>query len=196
LEENNLFNFKDKLSITILLLIAITVNSQIGHADPYLIRVDKSDNILVVENDRGNIVKKYTVAVGRGGKGDKKSIGDKKTPVGSYLITGFNDKSKFDFFIRLNYPNIKDAYYGYINRTISKEQFSKIVSAIRASELPPQDTKLGGAIGIHGIGRETSRKLLIHRNIDWTEGCVALRNYEIKELKQFVSVGTKVIISE
>ena len=191
-----MFNFKDKLSITILLLIAITVNSQIGHADPYLIRVDKSDNILVVENDRGNIVKKYTVAVGRGGKGDKKSIGDKKTPVGSYLITGFNDKSKFDFFIRLNYPNIKDAYYGYINRTISKEQFSKIVAAIRASELPPQDTKLGGAIGIHGIGRETSRKLLIHRNIDWTEGCVALRNYEIKELKQFVSVGTKVIISE
>ena len=98
--------------------------------------------------------------------------------------------------MRLNYPNIKDAYYGYINRTISKEDFARIVSAVRESELPPQDTRLGGAIGIHGIGKETSKKLLIHRNIDWTEGCVALRNYEIKELKQFVSVGTKVIISE
>ncbi|MEC9247593.1 MAG: L,D-transpeptidase family protein [Pseudomonadota bacterium] len=191
-----MLNLKDRFSITLLLLVLIAANCEIGHADPYLIRVDKSDNILVVENNRGNIVKKYTVAVGRGGKGDKKLMGDKKTPVGSYLVTGFNEKSKFDFFIRLNYPNIKDAYYGYINRTISKEQFTRIVSAVRASEPPPQNTKLGGAIGIHGIGRETSRKLLIHRNIDWTEGCVALRNYEVKELKRFVSVGTKVIISE
>ena len=182
--------------MTLLLLIGFAANCDTSQANSFLIRVDKSDNILLVENHRGEIVKKYTVAVGRGGKGDKKLIGDKKTPVGSYLVTGFNEKSKFDFFMRLNYPNIKDAYYGYINRTISKEDFARIVSAVRESELPPQDTRLGGAIGIHGIGKETSKKLLIHRNIDWTEGCVALRNYEIKELKQFVSVGTKVIISE
>ena len=116
--------------------------------------------------------------------------------MGTYYVTGFNEKSKFDYFIRINYPNLKDAYYGYKSRKINRDEFKNIINAIRDGKQPPQNTKLGGAIGIHGIGNETQKKLLIHRNIDWTEGCVALRNFEVRELKPFVSIGTKVIISD
>ena len=184
---------------TLIFFIALWVISSSSYANSsisYIIRVDKSDSTLVVENNAGKKIRKYTIATGRGGRGDKKEVGDKKTPVGTYYVTGFNEKSKFDYFIRINYPNLKDAYYGYKSRKISKDDFKRISNAIKNGKQPPQNTKLGGAIGIHGIGRETSKKLLIHRNIDWTEGCVALRNFEVWQLKKFVSVGTKVVITD
>ncbi len=40
------------------------------------------------------------------------------------------------------------------------------------------------------------KKLAIHENTDWTEGCIALTNEEIQELKQFVDIGTQVVIAE
>ena len=182
--------------IFFIFMCAIFSSSSAASPTPYVIKVNKSDSILLIENSSGERIKTYSVATGRGGKGDKKEIGDKKTPIGTYHVTGFNEKSKFDYFIRLNYPNLKDAYYGYKSRKISKSEFKSIFKAIRDGKQPPQNTQLGGAIGIHGIGKETSKKLLIHRNIDWTEGCVALRNFEVRELKPFITLGTKVIISD
>ena len=55
---------------------------------------------------------------------------------------------------------------------------------------------LGGAIGIHGLGPETPEKIHIHDNLDWTEGCIALRNDEVHELRKFLSIGTRVVIHE
>ena len=182
--------------IFFIFMYAILLSSSASSSTPYVIKVDKSDSTLLVETNRGETIKTFSVATGRGGIGDKKKIGDKKTPVGTYYVTGFNEKSKFDYFIRINYPNLKDAYYGYKSRKINRDEFKNIFNAIRNGKQPPQNTKLGGAIGIHGIGNETRKKLLIHRNIDWTEGCVALRNFEVRELKPFVSIGTKVIISD
>jgi lipoprotein-anchoring transpeptidase ErfK/SrfK len=49
---------------------------------------------------------------------------------------------------------------------------------------PPQYTQLGGLIYIHGNGAGK----------DWTWGCVALENADIKELYDAVSVGTPVKI--
>ena len=177
-------------------MCAILSSYSVSASTPFVIKVDKSDSTLLIENNNGEEIKKFSIATGRGGEGDKKEKGDKKTPIGTYYVTGFNEKSKFDYFIRINYPNLKDAYYGYKSRKISRNEFKSIFNAIRDGKQPPQNTKLGGAIGIHGIGKETSKKLLIHRNIDWTEGCVALRNFEVRELKPFVSLGTKVIISD
>ena len=182
--------------IFFIFMCAILLSSSASSSTPYVIKVDKSDSTLLVETNRGETIKTFSVATGRGGIGDKKKIGDKKTPVGTYYVTGFNEKSKFDYFIRINYPNLKDAYYGYKSRKINRDEFKSIFNAIRNGKQPPQNTKLGGAIGIHGIGNETRKKLLIHRNIDWTEGCVALRNFEVRKLKPFVSIGTKVIISD
>lgn len=159
------------------------------------IEIQKSKRLLVVR-DGEEVLKVFKVALGRGGSGDKQVTGDNKTPVGTYRLVGFNKSNKFDFFMRLNYPNVKDAFYGLRTERINRHQFDRIVEALRDGRLPPQNTALGGAIGIHGIGVETPEKLHIHKNLDWTEGCIALTNAELHALRNLVRVGTRVVITE
>ena len=161
----------------------------------YYLEIDKSERRLRVRHD-DVIYREYAIASGRGGPGEKQRLGDKRTPVGIYRIVGFNEDSKFHLFMRLNYPNVKDAFNGLKNRLISKREFDRIINSLRRGGLPPQNTALGGAIGIHGVGAENAHKLKIHENLNWTEGCVALKNNEISELRNYVSIGTEVVIKE
>ncbi len=161
----------------------------------YTVEIDKSDRTLLLRQGK-RIARRYTAALGSGGIGDKKIRGDHKTPVGVYYITGFNDESGFEIFMRLNYPNVKDGFFGLKRALITREEFDRIVDAQRQDALPPQDTPLGGAIGIHGIGEETPDRLHIQQKINWTKGCIALTNREIRELRSFVDVGTRVVIRE
>lgn len=161
----------------------------------YAVEIHKSEQTLLIK--RGDTVtRKFHVALGNGGPGDKRRTGDRKTPEGVYRISGFNDTSKFHIFMRLNYPNIKDAFYGLKDHRIDRNEFTRIATALKSGDLPPQNTALGGSIGIHGLGTETAETLKIHRNLNWTQGCIALTNREVNELRQYVAVGTKVVIKE
>ena len=164
-------------------------------AAPYHIEISKSTRTLLVKNE-DEIIKEYAISYGKGGKGTKRRIGDNKTPVGNYRIIDFKSDSKFHFFLQIDYPNLLDAWYGYKNEVIDATDFKKIAIAYKNRSVPPQSTRLGGYIGIHGIGESTEEKLQIHRVHNWTEGCIALRNEEVIELKDLVTIGTKVIISE
>lgn len=171
----------------------------IEHAgDPdvsYYLEIDKSERLLRVKF-ADQTRRQFKIAWGRGGPGDKRRVGDKRTPEGIYRIVGFNESSKFHLFMRLNYPNVKDAIYGLKNKLISEEEFDRIIESLKSGRLPPQDTALGGAIGIHGVGEENEKKLKIHSTLNWTRGCVALTNREISELRHYVAVGTEVVIKE
>ena len=157
------------------------------------IEVIKSEQLLRVR--RGDVTyREYPIAHGRGDRGAKEILGDKKTPEGIYRIAGINDSDRFHLFIRLNYPNVKDAFYGLKNNIINRREFDNIIDALRRGQLPPQNTALGGAIGIHGVGVETAKKLKIHANMNWTEGCIALTNAEVRELRDIIRVGTEVVI--
>lgn len=161
----------------------------------YEIEISKSTNQLLVKRG-ASVEKRYRVSLGAGGRGDKRNRGDGRTPIGTYRIVDFNDGSRFEIFMHLNYPNVKDAFFGYKAHVISRRDFDRIVAALRSGATPPQDTALGGAIGIHGLGVANAEQLKIHRNLDWTEGCIALTNSEIRELRRYVAVGTKVVINE
>jgi len=164
-----------------------------GHG--YVIEVLKSRKMLLVK--RGDkVVRRYRTAVGKGGQGDKQHSGDHKTPVGTYRVVRFNDNSRFRLFMQLNYPNIKDAFYGLKKHLIDRREFDRIVTALKQGKTPPQNTPLGGAIGIHGLGTESRKRLRIHESYNWTEGCIALTNEEIMDLKKYVHIGTKVVINE
>ena len=164
-------------------------------AASYDIEVNKKKRVLTVrEGDRVRAT--FPIALGRGGPGDKRKLGDKKTPVGTYRIVGVDNGTAFDTFLRLNYPNVKDAFYGLKSRLISRREFDRIVTALRNNQVPPQNTGLGGAIGIHGLGEETPEKVHIQNKLDWTQGCIALRNHDLHELRSFVDVGTRVLIIE
>jgi len=108
----------------------------------------------------------------------------------------FKEDSKFHFFMQIDYPNLLDAWYGYNNKIISASEFKEIATAYKNNQMPPQHTSLGGYIGIHGLGEITKKKLKIHNTYNWTEGCIAIRNEEISELRKYVSIGTRIIIKE
>jgi len=69
--------------------------------------------------------------------------------------------------------------------------YKRIVTAHHFNQIPPQNTPLGGQIGIHGLGNADSR---IHQTFDWTHGCIALTNTQIDHLSQMVETGTVVKI--
>lgn len=180
---------------TTLWVLCLALASAATQAASYELLINKSTQELLIK-DADRTIKKYRISIGSGGKGPKRQIGDKKTPIGTYHIVDFNHDSRFHLFMQLDYPNLLDAWYGYKNQTINAGEFKLIASAFKNKKAPPQNTRLGGFIGIHGIGDITDEKMMIHEGANWTEGCIALTNDEVEELKQYVGIGTRVVIKQ
>lgn len=134
--------------------------------------------------DGEKLIKTYKVALGFAPVGDKEKQGDGKTPEGDYYVFTRNDKSKFYLSLGVSYPNIEDAERGRKAGLITKAQYDKIAQAVRNKKTPAQNTALGGEIYVHGGGSSK----------DWTWGCVALENEEIREIFDAIPVGTMVRI--
>ncbi|WP_428682878.1 L,D-transpeptidase family protein [Sphingopyxis sp.] len=130
--------------------------------------VDKSDRVLI-GYAKGREVVRYThIRLGDAPVGHKRFEGDEKTPEGDYIISGRNPKSAYHLSLRISYPNAADRAYA------------------KARGRSP-----GGDIFIHGqpnawIGPTITR--------DWTDGCIALHNTEIKQLWDAVPDGTPITI--
>ncbi len=130
------------------------------------------------------LVRTYQVGLGLSPVGDKVRQGDHRTPEGDFYIFTKNDKSAFYLSLGLSYPNTSHAERGLRDGLITRAQYDSIMRALKAKTGPPQNTKLGGDIYIHGNGAGS----------DWTWGCVALENYDVRELFDAVPVGTPVRI--
>jgi murein L,D-transpeptidase YafK len=130
------------------------------------------------------LLRTYRVGLGFSPVNDKVSEGDGATPEGEFYIFVKNDKSAYYLSLGVSYPNPEDAARGFRDHLISKVQRDSIVDAIKNKKAPPQYTNLGGLIYIHGHGAGS----------DWTWGCVALENEDVKELYDAVSIGTPVTI--
>jgi murein L,D-transpeptidase YafK len=126
----------------------------------------------------------YRVALGFSPVKDKLKEGDGATPEGEFYIFTKNPESAYYLSLGISYPNIEDAKRGLRTNLITAEQYQQIVEAIQNKAMPPQDTPLGGQIYIHGRG---ARK-------DWTWGCVALDDKDMKAVFDTVQVGTQVVI--
>lgn len=124
------------------------------------------------------------VVLGNDPVGDKVKQGDGRTPEGEFQICMKNERSKFYLSLGLTYPNAEDAERGLRDRLITSAEHKSITRALDAGRCPPWDTALGGEIFIHGGGTSN----------DWTLGCVALENPEIKELFDALPAGTPVQI--
>jgi hypothetical protein len=132
----------------------------------------------------GEVVRVRRVALGFTPEGDKVRQGDGRTPEGEYKVCMKNPKSNFYLSLGLTYPNAEDAERGLREGLITRAQHKSITRALTSGRCPPWNTALGGEIFIHGGG--TGR--------DWTFGCVALENPEIKELFDTLPAGTPVTI--
>ena len=151
----------------------------------------KNPRIVIMKSERrlelfsgDTVVRRYKIGLGLSPVEDKVRQGDRRTPEGEFYVFTKNDKSAFYLSLGLSYPNIEDAERGLRDKLISRRQHDVIVRAIKRKATPPQNTALGGDIYIHGNGAST----------DWTWGCVALENADMKELFDAVTVGTPVTI--
>lgn len=185
-----------KWSVLTLLLSTLLVWQMPAQAiEEYELLIKRSEKKLIVQKD-GKPIRSFHVALGSGGSKPKLEAGDRKTPMGKYHIVQVRDSDRFHMFIQLDYPSVRDAINALKAERISKDDYRRILDAHIFGKLPPQNTSLGGAIGIHGIGVETKDKLEIHELANWTQGCIALRNNEVEQLAYYVGKGTSVTITD
>lgn len=131
------------------------------------------------------------VALGRSGAAAERQRGDGITPTGDFRVAWINYSSNFKIFFGLNFPNEENTERAYQRHLIDIDTYYTLHTALAEGDVPPQNTPLGGQIGIHGLG---AGDLSIHQRFDWTKGCIALKNEEIEQLAQWVQIGTRVVI--
>lgn len=131
------------------------------------------------------------IAIGSNGSTQDKVIGDEKTPLGDFRIIAIRASQRFHLFLALDYPSSEQVERALGKGLISKKEFHAFKEARERGDSPPVNTRLGGNIGIHGIG---NGNLEIHRMVNWTDGCVALTNDQIERLAKEVALGTHVRI--
>lgn len=147
-----------------------------GKVTRILVRKGAHEMVLFAGDEK---LETLSVAIGPGGKGPKHMEGDKITPIGRYHVIA-KSPSVWGTFMRLDYPNTED-----------RARFAKL----KREGALPRNATIGGDIGIHGAPQERAYKKT-HKASDWTLGCIALDDEEIRNLARRVPVGTVVDIED
>jgi murein L,D-transpeptidase YafK len=121
--------------------------------------------IVLDKTERELTLLHYDVELGFAPEGHKQFEGDGRTPEGRYYIDRRNPNSVFYLSIGLSYPNAQDRAFA------------------RSHSRSP-----GGDIFIHGTPAR-----VMFRN-DWTAGCIAVSNAEMREIYSMVNLRTPIDI--
>jgi lipoprotein-anchoring transpeptidase ErfK/SrfK len=145
--------------------------------DSIALKVVKSKNRLFVYH-KGAILTAYKCVFGGNPAGQKLREGDRRTPEGIFTILESHKHDKWHTFMLFDYPN---------NESRKNHEEAKRKGLI------PQDARIGGNVGIHGIWFNGDN--VIELKHDWTDGCISLMNKDIEELNKLVKPGyTNLII--
>jgi murein L,D-transpeptidase YafK len=125
--------------------------------------------LLLLRGDR--VLREYEVALGRNPVGPKRWQGDGRTPEGRYRIDARVVESRFHRALHISYPNEHDLDF-----------------ARRAGIAP------GGDVMIHGLPAGERWVGDVHREYNWTNGCIALTDDEMSEIWELVDDGTPIEI--
>ncbi len=153
------------------------------------ILVDTESHTLSVLRGSRLMARFDNIALGRGGPSEVRTRGDGTTPLGNFRIDRIHPSSRFRLFFRIDFPRPEHARRALEGGRIDAEDYQRIIAAFRANESPPQDTPLGGYLGIHGLGPGDSG---VHEALNWTQGCIALTNQQISRLSRWIRVGMRV----
>ena len=174
------------------LLVCLSLAPVISLADQDVwLLVDTQKLSMEVKKGDKTVAVMNNIAIGRNGAGEKTERGNDMTPLGNYRIGWINEKSTFRKFFGLTFPSIEDADNALKQGKINTDTYDGIARAHSAGLVPPQNTDLGGQIGIHGLGGVS---LSFHKSMNWTRGCIALTNDQIDQLSQWIEKGTLVTV--
>ena len=136
------------------------------------------DKVLVVKSERklqlisrGQPIKSYRISLGKQPNGAKQHEGDRRTPEGFYWIDWRKTSEKYQLSLHISYPNARDQAHA------------------RDQGIAP-----GGMIMIHGTPLDEEYPEWFFHTLDWTEGCIALTNADMKEIWSLVKDGTLIEI--
>jgi len=132
------------------------------------ITIEKSARRMTLWRD-GHALQSYTIALGFTPTGPKSIEGDGRTPEGSFTLNRRNPNSAYHLSLGLDYPHPADI-----------------------ARAAAQGLSAGGDIFIHGQPNGFGLITLPH---DWTAGCIALSNAEIREVYHLAPIGTPVEIT-
>ncbi|HPF78206.1 MAG TPA: L,D-transpeptidase family protein [Alphaproteobacteria bacterium] len=135
-----------------------------------LVVVKKSKNKMYLMQD-DKVLRSYNIALGGNPVGHKVQEGDQRTPEGVYMLNYKNTKSKFYKSINIDYPNEQD------------------IARAKLRGVDPGDD-----IVIHGLPNELGDIRGPIEPLNWTNGCIGVRNYEMDEIWQLVEVDTPIEI--
>lgn len=175
------------------LVVAAMLPSMVQAAagQPWVL-VNTKKLMLTVYGADGQVIARFPdISIGSGGTSREHMHGDETTPLGTFHVRWIDRHSRFLTFFGLDYPTAGAALRAYAAGRITAAQCDAITGAFRDHRVPPQNTPLGGQIGIHGVGGGLP---WVQGNANWTDGCVAVTNPEIRKLARWVHVGTKVVI--
>lgn len=139
------------------------------------------------------LLKSYRVMLGSSGVGNGTRFKN-VTPVGTYKICAIDTNHRYHKFFRLNYPNLEDAEFGYLNKLITKKEYEDLRFQFYYEGCVTLKTALSGNIGIHGTGGANSIIKNLPFVFNWTAGSIAVTDEDIDELFTIVGKGTKVVI--
>jgi murein L,D-transpeptidase YafK len=154
------------------------------------IEIRKSERALLAQCSDGEQLR-FRAALGREPRGPKERQGDLRTPEGSYRVAGPARESRFYLFLPIDYPGEHDADRAVELGLITPKERDAIHKAREEQRLPPQWTRLGGNLGLHGEGERWQGD---SEGLNWTYGCVALADRDIEYLASRVTTGTPVLI--
>lgn len=158
---------------------------------PWLLVDTQSSTLSVMQGER--VIAKFSdIAIGRGGASEQRMKDDNRTPLGTFRVNLINTNSKYYRFFGFDYPSLEYALRAWKAGTIDYRTYRTISDAALNRRAPPQDTPLGGHLGIHGLGNGDR---WMHQNFHWTQGCIALTNEQIDALANWIEVGTRVVIN-
>ena len=135
----------------------------------HVLVLKQKHKLMLLSGDQ--IVRTYSVALGAGGLAPKRREGDNKTPEGLYRIDYRNPASKYHLALHVSYPAETD------------------IEAARRRGVSP-----GGAIMIHGLGKDFESLGEKQSRYDWTAGCIAVTDAEIEEIWRLVPDETPIEI--
>jgi murein L,D-transpeptidase YafK len=164
---------KRPLVLLILLLIAAAIWLQpapqtvtqpplTGMVDKIII--EKSARRMLLLRD-GQTLREYPIALGFAPEGDKLRQGDGRTPVGTFRVDRRNDASTYHLSLGLDYPQPDDR-----------------ARAAQGGYDP------GGDIMIHGQPNSLPDNAMVRG--DWTAGCIAVTNAQMREIWEVTQMGT------
>jgi murein L,D-transpeptidase YafK len=141
-----------------------------AEAQAALIEVFKGERRMELKRE-GKTIRRYRVALGFSPERRKEREGDGRTPEGSYTVDARNPRSAFHLSLRVSYPDADDKAHA------------------ESLGVSP-----GGDIYIHGQPNGWCKFLVGHPVKDWTTGCVAVTDAEIREVWSLAPTGVRVVI--